>query len=201
KAFFTNSGSEAIDSVLKLVWYRSNALGLPAKKKIIVRNRAYHGVTAAAACLTSLPGNHRSFDLIVPNVIRLTTPHHWREALPGESEDAFPTRLADELETQILAEGPDTVAAFFGEPVMGAGGVFVPPAGYWDKIQAVLRKYDVLLVADEVICGFGRTGRMFGSETYAIAPDVMVVSKALSSSYLPISAFIANERFLAPVLE
>lgn len=200
KAFFTNSGSEAIDSVLKLIWYRSNALGLPAKKKVIVRNRAYHGVTAAAACLTSLPGNHRSFDLIVPNVIRLTTPHLWREGLPGESEDAFADRLAAELETQILAEGPETVAAFFGEPVMGAGGVFVPPRGYWQKIQAVLRKYDVLLVADEVICGFGRTGRMFGSETYEIEPDVMVVSKALSSSYLPISAFIANESFIAPVI-
>jgi 4-aminobutyrate--pyruvate transaminase len=200
KAFFTNSGSEAIDSVLKLIWYRSNALGLPAKKKIIVRNRAYHGVTAAAACLTSLPGNHRSFDLIVPNVIRLTTPHLWREGLPGESEDAFADRLAAELETQILAEGPETVAAFFGEPVMGAGGVFVPPRGYWQKIQAVLRKYDILLVADEVICGFGRTGRMFGSQTYEIEPDVMVVSKALSSSYLPISAFIANERFMDPII-
>lgn len=201
KAFFTNSGSEAIDTALKLIWYRSNALGAPAKKKIIVRNRAYHGVTAAAACLTSLPGNHRSFDQIVPNVIRLTTPHLWREGLPGEGEDAFSTRLAEELEAQIIAEGPETVAAFFGEPVMGAGGVFVPPKGYWPKIQAVLKKYDVQLVADEVICGFGRTGSMFGSETYGIAPDVMVVSKALSSSYLPISALIANERFLAPILE
>lgn len=201
KAFFTNSGSEAIDTVLKLVWYRSNALGQPAKKKIIVRNRAYHGVTAAAACLTSLPGNHRSFDLIVPNVIRLTTPHLWREGQAGESEEAFSTRLAAELEAQILAEGPETVAAFFGEPVMGAGGVFVPPAGYWAKIQAVLRKYDILLVADEVICGFGRTGAMFGSQSYDIAPDVLVVSKALSSSYLPISALVANERFLAPIIE
>lgn len=201
KAFFTNSGSEAIDTALKLIWYRSNALGQPERKKIIVRNRAYHGVTIAAACLTSLPGNHRSFDLIIPNVLRMTCPHHWREALPGESEEDFATRLAKELEDTILAEGPETIAAFFGEPVQGAGGVVVPPATYWQKVQAVLKKYDILLVADEVICGFGRTGTMFGSTTYGIEPDIMVLSKQLSSSYLPASALLINDKVFGPIME
>lgn len=201
KAFFTNSGSEAIDTALKLIWYRSNALGQPEKKKIIVRNRAYHGVTIAASCLTSLPGNHRSFDLIVPGVFRMTCPHHWREAQPGETEEAFATRLADEIEATILAEGPETIAAFFGEPVMGAGGVVVPPATYWEKVQKVLNKYDILLVADEVICGFGRTGQMFGSQTLDIKPDIMVLSKQLSSSYLPASALLINDKVFQPIME
>ncbi len=201
KVFFTNSGSEAIDTALKLIWYRSNALGQPQRKKIIVRNRAYHGVTIAAACLTSLPGNHRSFDLIVPDVIRLTCPHHWREAAPGESEEDFASRLAAELESTILAEGPETIAAFFGEPVMGAGGVVVPPRTYWEKIQAVLQKYDILLVADEVICGFGRTGTMFGTKTFGMQPDIMVMSKQISSSYLPCSALMINEKVYQPIRE
>ncbi len=201
KVFFTNSGSEAIDTALKLIWYRSNALGQPQRKKIIVRNRAYHGVTIAAACLTSLPGNHRSFDLIVPDVLRLTCPHHWREAAPGESEEDFASRLAAELESTILAEGPETIAAFFGEPVMGAGGVVVPPRTYWEKIQAVLQKYDILLVADEVICGFGRTGTMFGTKTFGMQPDIMVMSKQISSSYLPCSALMINEKVYQPIRE
>ncbi|MCR4266205.1 aspartate aminotransferase family protein [Nitratireductor sp. ZSWI3] len=201
KAFFTNSGSEAIDTALKLIWYRSNALGKHEKKKIIVRNRAYHGVTIAGACLTSLPANHKSFDLIVPNVLRMTCPHHWREAMPGESEEAFATRLAKELEDAILAEGPETVAAMFAEPVQGAGGVVVPPATYWEKVQAVLKKYDVLLVADEVICGFGRTGTMFGSTTFGIEPDIMVMSKQLSSSYMPASALMINDKVFEPIME
>ncbi|MGH6761124.1 MAG: aspartate aminotransferase family protein [Phyllobacterium sp.] len=201
KAFFTNSGSEAIDTALKLIWYRSNALGEPQRKKIIVRNRAYHGVTIASSCLTSLPGNHKSFDLIVPNVLRMTCPHHWREALPGETEEAFATRLAQELEGTIVAEGPETIAAFFGEPVMGAGGVIVPPATYWEKVQVVLNKYGILLVADEVICGFGRTGNMFGSQTLNIKPDIMVLSKQLSSSYLPASALLINDRVFEPIME
>jgi 4-aminobutyrate---pyruvate transaminase len=200
KAFFTNSGSEANDTVLKLIWYRSNALGLPARKKVIARERAYHGVTIASASLTGLPNNHRSFDLPIPGILRAGSPHHWRDAQPGESEEAFATRRAKELEQLILAEGPETIAAFFGEPVMGAGGVIVPPRTYWAKIQAVLRKYDIMLVADEVICGFGRTGQMFGCQTYDIQPDILVLSKALSSSYLPISAFLANDKVLDPVI-
>jgi len=201
KVFFTNSGSEANDTATKMIWYRSNALGQPQKKKIISRKRGYHGVTIASASLTGLPNNHISFDLPIANVIHTGTPHHYRDAQPGESEEAFATRLADELEQLILAEGPDTIAAFIGEPVMGAGGVVVPPATYWEKIQAVLAKYDILLVADEVICGFGRTGSMFGCETFGIRPDILVMSKQLSSSYLPISALLINDRVYQPLAD
>ena len=201
KAFFTNSGSEANDTAMKIIWYRANALGQPQRKKIISRQRGYHGVTIASASLTGLPNNHRSFDLPIPGILHAACPHHWRDALPGESEEAFATRLSYDLEKLILAEGSETVAAFIGEPVMGAGGVVVPPRTYWQKIQAVLTRYDILLVADEVICGFGRTGNMFGSETYGIKPDIMVLSKALSSSYLPISALLANDRVIDPILD
>jgi len=200
KAFFTNSGSEAIDTAIKLSWYRSNALGKPDKKKIIARNRGYHGVTTAGACLTGLPANQASFDCIVP-VVRVSCPHHWRESHDGETEEEFATRLAEELDNTILSEGPDTVAAFFAEPVNGAGGVVVPPKTYWPKIQAVLNKYDILLVADEVICGFGRTGNMFGCETYDIKPDMMTLSKQLTSSYLPGSALLINERVFEPIAD
>ncbi|MGP2490115.1 aspartate aminotransferase family protein [Mesorhizobium sp. PUT5] len=201
KAFFTNSGSEANDTVVKMLWYRSNALGQPQKKKIISRKRGYHGVTVASASMTGLPNNHISFDLPIANILHTASPHHWRDALPGESEEQFSTRLAGELEQMILAEGPDTVAAFIGEPLMGAGGVIVPPAGYWEKIQAVLARYDILLVADEVICGFGRTGNMFGSQTFGLRPDIMVMSKQLSSSYLPISALLINDKVFEPLAD
>ena len=199
KVHFTNSGSEANDTVVKLIWYRSNALGQPQRKKIISRLRGYHGVTVASASLTGLPYNHRSFDLPIPQVLHAGAPHWLSQHRDGEDEEAFATRLADELEALIQAEGSDTIAAFIGEPVMGAGGVVVPPATYWEKIQAVLARHDILLVADEVICGFGRTGRMFGCETYGIRPDVMVVSKQLTSSYFPMSAILMNERVFEPV--
>ena len=201
KAFFTNSGSEANDTVMKLLRYRANAMGEPMRKKFIARQRGYHGVTLASASLTGLPNNHRSFDLPIEGVLHTSSPHHWREMLPGESEEAFASRCAADLEALILAEGPETIAAFFGEPVMGAGGVVVPPATYWEKIQAVLAKYGILLVADEVICGFGRTGNMWGSTTYAMTPDVVVCSKQLSSSYLPISALMINERVFEPIAD
>ena len=201
KVFFTNSGSEANDTAIKLLWYRSNALGEPRRKKMIGRIKGYHGVTIASASLTGLPANHTSFDLPLPGFLHARSPHHWREGRPGESEEDFATRLAEELEALILAEGPETIAAFFGEPVMGAGGVIVPPATYWAKIQAVLRRYGILLVADEVICGFGRTGNMFGSTTYDIEPDIMILSKQLSSSYLPISAMVMNEKVYGPIAD
>ncbi|MET3661394.1 aspartate aminotransferase family protein [Aquamicrobium ahrensii] len=201
KAYFTNSGSEANDTAMKMIWYRSNALGQPQKKKIISRRRGYHGVTIASASLTGLPANHGSFDLPIANVLHAGTPHHYREAQPGESEEAFATRLADELEQLILAEGPETIAAFIGEPVMGAGGVVVPPATYWEKVQAILARYDILLVADEVICGFGRTGNMFGCQTFGIRPDILVMSKQLSSSYMPISALLINEKVYGPLAD
>ena len=193
KVFFANSGSEANDTAIKLAWYYSNALGRTAKKKIISRQRAYHGVTIAAASLTGLPANHRDFDLPIANIIHTDCPHAYNFAEPGESEDAFSTRLANSLEALIQREGPDTIAAFIAEPVMGAGGVLVPPKGYFAKIQAVLKKHDILFICDEVICGFGRTGNMWGAETFDIKPDMLVMAKALSSAYLPISAVVINE--------
>jgi len=201
KVFYTNSGSEANDTILKMVWYRSNALGQPDKKKVISRIRGYHGVTIASASMTGLPNNHRSFDLPIDGVLHTTCPHYWREGQEGESEEAFATRCAEDLDAMIQAEGPDTIAAFIAEPVMGAGGVVVPPATYWEKIQAVLSKYDILLIADEVICGFGRTGRMFGCLTYDIKPDIMTMSKQITSSYFPFSAFMVNEKVYAPIAD
>lgn len=194
KVFFTNSGSEANDTVVKMVWYLNNALGKPAKKKFISRVNGYHGITVASASLTGLPGNQRGFDLPLPGFLHVGCPHHYRHAQPGESEEQFADRLAAELEQKILAEGPETIAAFIGEPLMGAGGVIVPPRTYWEKIQRVCRRHDILVIADEVICGFGRTGQMFGSQTFGIQPDIMVLSKQLSSSYQPIAAILINDR-------
>jgi len=194
RAFFTNSGSEANDTIVKMVWYYNNALGRPDKKKIIARQRGYHGVTVASASLTGLAGNHRDFDLPLPRILHTRCPHWYREGRPGETETAFADRLAAELEALILAEGPETVAAFIGEPVMGAGGVIVPPESYWPKMQAVCRKHDVLLIADEVITGFGRTGRMFASDLFGIEPDFMTLSKQLTSSYQPLAAVLMNAR-------
>jgi 4-aminobutyrate--pyruvate transaminase len=201
KVFFTNSGSEANDTILKLLWYRSNAMGHPAKKKVISRVRGYHGVTIAAASMTGLPNNHRSFDLPIDGVLHTTCPHYWREGREGEGEEDFATRCAEDLDAMIRKEGPETIAAFIAEPVMGAGGVVVPPATYWEKIQAVLAKYDILLIADEVICGFGRTGKMFGSETFGIRPDIMTMSKQITSSYFPFSAFMMTEKVYAPIAD
>lgn len=198
RVFFANSGSEANDSAAKMVWYYHNAIGKPAKKKIIARRNAYHGVTVAAASMGGLDGNHRDFDLPLATAparfLHVDCPHHYRYAEPGETEQDFSSRLAAQLEERILAEGPETVAAFIAEPVMGAGGVLVPPAGYFEKVQAVLRKYDVLMIADEVICGFGRTGNMFGSTTFGIQPDILTCAKALSSGYVPISAVMVNDK-------
>ena len=193
KIFFASSGSEANDTAIKILWYISNAAGTPKRKKIISREKAYHGVTIAAASLTRLPINQRDFDLPIFPVAYAETPHHYRGAEPGESEDAYSTRLAANLEKLILAEDPETICAMFAEPVMGAGGAIVPPAGYFPKIQKVLKKYGILLVADEVICGFGRTGNMWGSQTYGIEPDILTCAKALSSAYVPISAVMISE--------
>jgi 4-aminobutyrate--pyruvate transaminase len=193
KVFFVNSGSEANDTVVKLVWYYNNAIGRPRKKKIISRTKAYHGVTVASASLTGLANNHRDFDLPIENILHVECPHFYRFGLPGESEEAFAGRLADSLEQRILSEGADTVAALIAEPIMGAGGVLLPPATYFEKIQSVLRKYDVLLIADEVICAFGRTGDMWGSATFGLKPDMITCAKALSSGYLPIGAVMLSE--------
>jgi 4-aminobutyrate--pyruvate transaminase len=192
KVLFSNSGSEANDTAIKLVWYYNNALGRPQKKKIVSRIKAYHGVTIATASLTGLPNNHRDFDLPIPGIVHTGCPHHYRFAQPGESEEAFASRLAAELDALIEQEGPDTVAAFIAEPVMGAGGVLVPPPTYFDKIQPVLKKHDVLLIVDEVICGFGRLGTMFGLERFDIKPDIVVMAKQLTSGYQPMAATVIS---------
>jgi 4-aminobutyrate--pyruvate transaminase len=200
KVFFVNSGSEANDTVVKLVWYYNNALGRPKKKKILARIKGYHGVTVASASLTGLANNHRDFDLPISNILHIDCPHWYRFAAPGESEEAFSSRLAESLETRILAEGPDTVAALIGEPILGAGGVVLPPATYWEKIQAVLRKYDVLLISDEVICGFMRTGNMWGAQTYGMQPDMLTCAKALSAAYVPIAAVMVSEKIYSALV-
>ncbi|WP_416899154.1 MAG: aspartate aminotransferase family protein [Minwuia sp.] len=201
KVFFANSGSEANDSQVKLQWYVNNALGRPQKKKILARIKGYHGVTVAAASLTGLPANHAEFDLPIANIGHVDMAYPYRGMEPGETEEEYSDRLARQLEERILAEGPDTVAAFIAEPVCGAGGVLVPPAGYFPKIQAVLKKYDIMMIADEVICGFGRTGNMWGSQTYGIEPDTLSCAKQLSSAYLPISAVMVNDRVHDAMIE
>ncbi len=201
KVFFANSGSEAVDTAIKLIWYYNNALGRPQKKKLISRQLAYHGVTIAAGSLTGIPANHRDFDLPLPGFLHTDCPHHYRFAEPGESEEAFASRLVDNLEQLILREGPETIAAMFVEPVMGAGGVLVPPPTYFEKIQPLLRRHDILLVVDEVICGFGRTGQFWGSQTYHLRPDILTCAKALSSGYLPISAVLISEPIWQAMLQ
>ncbi|NKN38852.1 aspartate aminotransferase family protein [Agrobacterium sp. a22-2] len=201
KVHFTSSGSEANDLVVKMVWYRSNALGLKDKKKIIGRIKGYHGVTIASGSITGLSRNHDSFDLPLDRMIHTSCPSYVHFGLDGESEADFTARILKDLEDLILKEGPETIAAFWGEPVMGAGGVLVPPDGYWAGVQEILKKYDILLVADEVICGFGRTGKMFACETLGIEPDVLVVSKQISSSYMPLSAILMSDRFYQPIAD
>ena len=201
KIFFSCSGSEANDTQIKLTWYYNNARGLPKKKKIISRQRGYHGVTIATASLTGLPANHADFDLPIDRILHTGCPHHYRLAEEGESEDEFATRLASELDELIQQEGPDTVAAFIAEPVMGAGGVVVPPESYFRKIQDVLNKYDILFIADEVICGFGRTGEMFGSQTFGMKPDTITVAKALTSAYAPLGAITVSEDVYQAMLD
>jgi 4-aminobutyrate---pyruvate transaminase len=200
KVFFNNSGSEANDTAVKLVWYYNNARGRHRKKKIIARLRGYHGITVASASLTGIPTAHRDFDLPLPGIRHADCPDYYRSGRTGESEEAFATRMAESLDAQIQREDPDTVAAFIAEPVMGAGGVILPPRTYFEKVQAVLKKHDVLFIADEVICGFGRTGRMFGSETFGLKPDIVVMAKALSSAYLPISATAISEEIYQALL-
>jgi 4-aminobutyrate---pyruvate transaminase len=193
KVFFCNSGSEANDTQIKLVWYLNNARGRPRKKKIISRVKAYHGVTVVAASLTGLEGNHRDFDVPLPGFLHTGCPHHYRFAQDGESEEEFASRLAAELDALIVKEGPDTVAAFIAEPVMGAGGVIVPPRTYFQKIMLVCAKHDLFVISDEVICGFGRLGTMFGCQQLGFKPQAISVAKALSSAYLPIAAVMIPE--------
>lgn len=192
RIFFSNSGSEANDSHIKMLRYYSNAIGKPQKKKIIALDRGYHGVTVASASLTGLPVMHSHFDLPVEalGILRADCPHYFRGKVGDESEDEFVSRLLKSLEKLIFEEGSETIAAFIAEPLMGAGGVIVPPEGYLPKVQALLKEHDIFLWADEVICGFGRTGNDFGSTTMGINPDLMSLAKQLSSAYVPISAAV-----------
>ncbi len=200
KVFFANSGSEANDTQIKLFWYANNARGRPACKKFISRMNAYHGVTIAAASLTSLPANHRSFDLPLDFVRFAEAPHYYHGAEPGESERDFSARLAGNLEMLIEKEGSDTIAAMIVEPIQGAGGVILPPEGYFDAITGVLDRHSIPLIDDEVITGFGRTGNWFGCATYGFEPASMTLAKALSSAYLPISAVLISPE-LADAIE
>jgi 4-aminobutyrate--pyruvate transaminase len=194
KVFYQSSGSEANDTQVKMAWYYNNALGRPEKKKIISRVKGYHGVTIFGASLTGLPYNHKDFDLPVSDRVKhVGCPHHWRFGEPGESEADFAKRLAADLDAFIEKEGPDTVAAFIAEPVMGAGGVIVPPEGYFEAVMPVLRKHDVLMIDDEVICGFGRTGNWFGATTMGMQPTSISVAKQLTSAYVPLSAVMIDQ--------
>jgi 4-aminobutyrate--pyruvate transaminase len=201
KVFFCNSGSEANDTQVKLVWYMNNALGRPQKKKIISRRKAYHGVTIASASLTGLPANQLDFDLPIAGILHTGCPHHYRFAEAGESEAEFSTRLAAELEALILREGPDTCAAFIAEPVMGAGGVVVPPQGYFAEVMRVCRKYDLYVISDEIICGFGRLGTQWGCQKLGFEPHSISVAKALTSAYLPMAALTVPEVMYQAMLE
>lgn len=190
---FGSSGSEAVDTAAKLVWYYFNARQQPAKKKLISRDGAYHGSGILSGSLTGMSSLHAGFDLPVTGVLHTGSPHYARCHEPGESEIAFSRRRARELDALIRREDPATVAAMFAEPIIGSGGVILPPEGYWSEIQAVLERHGVLLVADEIICGFGRTGRMFGTETYDLRPAMMVVAKQLTSAYAPLSAVLLRD--------
>lgn len=192
--FYSSSGSEANDTAMKIVRYYNNALGRPQKKKIISRHFAYHGTTLATSSLTGVPRNHFDFDVPAPDVLHADFPGAYRGARPGESEEEFASRLAESLEALIVREGAENIAAFWAEPVMGVGGVIIPPRTYFDKVQAVLRRHDILFVVDEVISGFGRLGDMFGSTTFGLEPDMVVLAKALTSGYLPMSALLMNDR-------
>lgn len=191
---FGMSGSDASETQLKIVWYYNNVLGRPGKKKIISRWRGYHGSTVMAGSLTGLDNHHRAFDLPQGPVLHTITPHYYWHAQQGMSEREFSNACAVKLEGLIQTEGPDTIAAFIGEPVLGTGGIIPPPEGYWQEIQPVLKRHDILLIADEVVCGFGRLGVPFGSHAYGIEPDLVTLGKGLTSGYQPLSAALVGEK-------
>ena len=193
RVLFANSGSESNDTAFKLVHYYNNARGRPLKKKIIARQKAYHGVTAAAASMSGLATMHQHFDLPLPGILRVSAPHFYGNGLAGETEAQFVARLAQELEDLITREGAETIAAFIAEPVQGAGGVIIPPPGYFEAVQAILKRHDILLLADEVITGFGRLGQAFGSQVFNLQPDMVTVAKMMTSAYVPMSALYVSE--------
>ena len=198
RVFFSLGGSDANDTQVKLMWYYHNLIGKPEKKKIIARQRGYHGTTLASGSLTGLAPFHKHFDLPLPGILHTDAPYYYRDAHEGETEDDYVSRLAHNLDDLITAEGAETIAAFVAEPVPCVGGVLVPPASYYEKIQAVLRRHGVFFIDDEVICGFGRTGNPFGAQTCGIEPTTLTVAKALSSAYLPIGAVVIPEFLYEP---
>lgn len=201
KVFFGMSGSDANETQAKLVWYYNNLRGQPKKKKIISRLRGFHGCSVIAGSMTGLPFYHEDMDLPVPRILHTGAAHYYWGSEPGETEESFSQRRAAELEALIVREGPETVGAFIAEPVMGTGGIIPPPAGYWREIQTVLKRYDVLLIADEVVCGFGRVGAGFGCTLYGIEPDLVTVAKGLTSGYAPLSGAIVGEKVYAVIEE
>ena len=194
KVYFGLSGSDANETNIKLIWYFNNILGRPEKKKIISRWRGYHGSGLMTGSLTGLELFHKKFDLPLAQVIHTEAPYYFRRDDLNMSEAEFVTHCASELEALITREGADTIAAFIGEPALGTGGLVPPPAGYWQAIQAVLDKYDILLIADEVVTGFGRLGSMFGSEHYGMKPDIITIAKGLTSAYAPLSGSIVSDK-------
>ncbi len=194
KVYFGLGGSDANETNVKLVWYYNNILGRPEKKKIISRWRGYHGSGLVTGSLTGLKLFHEKFDLPLDRILHTDAPYYYRRPDPAMSEEAFSAHCAARLEELIEAEGADTIAAFIGEPVLGTGGIVPPPAGYWKAIQAVLKKHDILLIADEVVTGFGRLGTMFGSDHYGIEPDIITIAKGLTSAYAPLSGSIVGDR-------
>jgi len=201
RVYFGLSGSDANETNIKLVWYYNNVLGRPEKKKIISRWRGYHGSGVMTGSLTGLALFHNAFDLPRAPILHTEAPYYYRREDLSQSEADFSRHCADKLEEMILAEGPDTIAAFIGEPVLGTGGIVPPPAGYWAAIQAVLEKYDILLIADEVVTGFGRLGSMFGSDHYGMKPDIITIAKGLTSAYAPLSGSIVSEKVWATLEE
>jgi len=199
KVFFGNSGSDANDTQYKLFTYLNNALGKPKKKKFLARKKGYHGITVASGSMTGIPANHKLFDLPLPNFFHTDTPHFYREQTSNETEEDFVTRLANNLEELIVKEGSDSFMAMIAEPLIGAGGVLIPPKNYFPAIQSVLDKYDIPLIDDEVVCGFGRTGNCWGYETFSMRPSSITIAKALSSGYIPISAVIVPEEIFEPI--
>ena len=198
RVFYTNSGSEANDTMVKILWFLNGMEGNPQRRKIITRINSYHGVTAVSASMTGKPYNS-VFGLPLPGFIHVGCPHYWRNGKPGETEEQFTARMAAELEATIIKEGPDTIAGFFAEPVMGAGGVIPPSEGYFQAIQPVLKKYGIPLIADEVITGFGRTGNTWGCQTYDFVPDAIISSKNITAGFFPMGAVILGPELAARV--
>jgi L-2,4-diaminobutyrate transaminase len=201
RVYYGLSGSDANETNIKLIWYYNNVLGRPEKKKIISRWRGYHGSGVMTGSLTGLAGFHNAFDLPRAPILHTEAPYYYRREDRSLSEEQFAQYCADQLEKLILAQGAETIAAFIGEPVLGTGGIVPPPKTYWQKIQAVLKKYDILLVADEVVTGFGRLGSMFGSDHYGIEPDLITIAKGLTSAYAPLSGVIVGEKMWKVLVE